>query len=364
MARRFVSLSHFLMAVVALVHSGETFRVPRERLASQCDLFNDPALLAAPYAVRSSVPLAAFRAFVAALNKETFELTNDNVGGLSLLCAEFGFRAFSARLSEFRASPAFHAVLASEDAEARLRTAVLEERWLQGGHEFTKLRSRISRLEAEVMPLRPLPKVPAEVSAPKTAPIPPSPPPRPAPVRFDSLIVSDFPEIFAEFRGKRFLLLWRGSRDGFGPRHFHSRRDRQANTLTVILDTNGNVFGGFTPVKWESRKWNENFGRENNCWKADDSLRSFLFTLKNPHNIPARRFALITERRDEAIRCFSEYGPHFRDIAICDNCNASTGNYTFLGRVYINDTRLDGGTVFTNAPCFQVREVEVFEIIE
>jgi hypothetical protein len=145
MSRGFVLLSHFLMAVVALVHSGDTFRVPRERLLSQCDLFNDPALLAAPSAVRSSVPLPAIRDFVAALNQETLELTNENVGGLALLCAEFGFRGFAAKLSEFKASPAFRTVRASEDAEAR--------RWRSGGcSATTKLQScgrgsRVSRLK-------------------------------------------------------------------------------------------------------------------------------------------------------------------------------------------------------------------------
>jgi hypothetical protein len=36
-------------------------------------------------------------------------------------------------------------------------------------------------------------------------------------------VIPDFPEIFAEFRGKRFSLLWRGGRDGFGTRDFYSR---------------------------------------------------------------------------------------------------------------------------------------------
>jgi hypothetical protein len=47
----------------------------------------------------------------------------------------------------------------------------------------------------------------------------------------------------------------------------------------VILETEGNIFGDFTPVKWESPR--------NGKFKADDSLKSFLFTLKNPPNIPA-----------------------------------------------------------------------------
>jgi hypothetical protein len=71
----------------------------------------------------------------------------------------------------------------------------------------------------------------------------------------------------------------------------------------VILDTKENIFGGFTPVEWESRKWNKKYDDESNCWKADDSLKSFLFTLKNPHNIPARRFALKAEEHDQAIWC-------------------------------------------------------------
>jgi hypothetical protein len=68
----------------------------------------------------------------------------------------------------------------------------------------------------------------------------------------DSIIISDFPEIFAEFHTKQFLLLWRGGRDGFGARDFHGRCDGHANTLTLIEDTNGNIFGGFTPLEWES----------------------------------------------------------------------------------------------------------------
>jgi hypothetical protein len=72
----------------------------------------------------------------------------------------------------------------------------------------------------------------------------------------DSRIISDFPEIFAEFRGKQFSLLWRGSRNGFKAQEFHHRCDGHANTLTVIVDTEGNIFGGFTPVEWESRTSN------------------------------------------------------------------------------------------------------------
>jgi hypothetical protein len=139
------------------------------------------------------------------------------------------------------------------------------------------------------------------------------------------------------------------------------------------LDTDGSVFGGFTPVEWESREWNGEYGREDNCRKADRSLTSFLFTLKNPHNIPARRFALKFQTRDRALVCESLVGPCFgHDIFISDNCNQvkprlqedSFNSFTWFGCSYTNDTGLDEKRVFTGSREFQVKEIEVFEITE
>jgi hypothetical protein len=169
------------------------------------------------------------------------------------------------------------------------------------------------------------------------------------------VIVPNFPEIFAEFKERQFTLLWRGSRDGFRAGDFHSRCDGRANTLVVILDMNGNIFGGFTPVEWESPM--------ELTYKADPSLKSFLFTLKNPHNFPARRFALKVEKKDKAIYCWSGIGPVFgTDIAVRENCNAHTYSHTGLGDSYTNDTGLVGKTFFTGSQKFQVKEIEVFEI--
>jgi hypothetical protein len=122
----------------------------------------------------------------------------------------------------------------------------------------------------------------------------------------------------------------------------------------VILDTKGNIFGGFTPVKWELK-----------CgWKADDSLKSFVFTLKNPHNIPARRFALKAEWKKWAICCYSRCCQRFGydDIFVYNDSNADCDSFTSLGSSYTNDTGLDGDSVFTGAPNFGVTEIEVFEI--
>jgi hypothetical protein len=123
------------------------------------------------------------------------------------------------------------------------------------------------------------------------------------------------------------------------------------------------VFGGFTPVNWESHVWNGKDGKENNCVKGDDSMRSFLFTLRNPHGVPPRKFALREEKKGNAILCVSDYGPVFYNgISVRDNCNNS---YTWFGtgyvnRSYVNDTRFK--EFLTGAEEFTVKEIEVFEI--
>jgi hypothetical protein len=260
------------------------------------------------------------------------------------------------------------------DREARKRIQALEERAARRDREVAELSSTVSRLAATVEAIRassprPSPAVPP--SPPTPAPSAPSvsvttPPDRPssvaappsavalraAPDGFASLIVAAFPALFADFGGKRFTLLWRGSRDGFGARDFHSRCDGHAATLTLIQDTKGSIFGGFTPVRWRSR----------GNWKADPSLKSFLFTLKNPHNFPARIFALKAEGKDRAIICDSEWGPFFDGIRVSDNCNANTDSWSYLGLSYANDTEVHGMTILTGSYSFTVKEIEVFEI--
>jgi hypothetical protein len=64
----------------------------------------------------------------------------------------------------------------------------------------------------------------------------------------------------------------------------------------VVLDIHECIFVGFTPMDWESGV---------SVFKFDPSPASFLFTLKNPRNVPARRFALKAEAKNQAISCYS-----------------------------------------------------------
>jgi hypothetical protein len=159
--------------------------------------------------------------------------------------------------------------------------------------------------------------------------------------RLESRAFWDFPAIFEDFKTQRFTLLWRGSRDGFDLSDFHSRCDGHTNTLTVILDREGNIFGGFTPVELESRE----IATGENSFKGDPSMKSFLFTLEHPHNMGWRRFAFKAERKDWAICCESHQGPNFYDIAVFIR-DAVTGMMlswaSYFGSNYTNDPGLRG----------------------
>jgi hypothetical protein len=184
----------------------------------------------------------------------------------------------------------------------------------------------------------------------------PSPPQKSVVQSVDSRILSEIPEIFTEFQRNRLSLLWRGSRDGFGYIEFHRRCDGHANTLTVISDSNGNIFGGFTPVKWESPFLPSA--------RADDSLKSFLFTLKNPCKVTARKFPLKAEAKDQAIWCRSWHGPCFNGFVVADLCNINNDSYTDdFSDTYMNDTGLYGKTLLTGTR-FRIQEIEVFEVTE
>jgi hypothetical protein len=294
------------MAEVDLVHPELTQRISVIPLVSKCRQFiATPALICAPYHIKSSVSVEVFRAFVATLEGNAADITEGNYTGLSQLCQEFGFDGLHAKLSAFQPSARFtEALRCISELENRVKVnddqiAVLQkelssqreshEQALQRFEtEIAKLKEVVNELPArvdraevdmarvaseaeEVGKLRlnrtevDIARVSSEVAALKhwTG-------------GWDSLIIAQFPLRFDEFVRKRFNLLWRGSRDGFTAQEFHLRCDGRANTLTLIADTDGNVFGGFTPVEWES-------GNNLPVNKGNDSLRSFRFTLRNTH---------------------------------------------------------------------------------
>jgi hypothetical protein len=170
----------------------------------------------------------------------------------------------------------------------------------------------------------------------------------------DSKIISRLPKVFTVFRHKTFRLLYRGSRDGFQATAFHSRCDGHRNTVSFIISKNDSIFGGYTPLAWSS----------SGGWASDASLQSFVFTIKNPHNLPAQIFK--QKKEEYAIYDVSTHGPTFgsnHDFRVFDPFESATRNYSDLGNTYTNDTGIGANKVLTGESSFGIKEIEVFEVI-
>jgi hypothetical protein len=175
----------------------------------------------------------------------------------------------------------------------------------------------------------------------------------------DSVIVSSLPELLkTEWPAKQFLLLYRGSRDGFDTADFHRKCDGHGRTMTLIQDSNNYLFGGYTPVAWAGEGGAQ----------ADPSLSTFVFTLTNPHKLAPRKFALRPEVKYQTIYCERTYGPVFGGTFYTrDGCTRTRaeGSCNYTGgfeSYFINDSGVAESVLFTGSEYFAVKEMEVFEI--
>jgi TolA-binding protein len=118
----------FVLAISELKFVLHNVRFPVGSLAVRqaCDaLAHDPQIEECP--VTSKVTDGVLELFISAVRGEAVEITNENVEGLSALCAEFEFRSLSHRLEVFKTAPAF---------------------------QLTQLEGRFAKLAAEVSALR------------------------------------------------------------------------------------------------------------------------------------------------------------------------------------------------------------------
>ena len=99
----------------------------------------------------------------------------------------------------------------------------------------------------------------------------------------------------------KWSLLYRGTRDGFGAKDFHTKCDGHPNTLTILKAKQSSfIFGGFTSVSWESST--------DGKWKSDQN--AFIFSLINKGN-KSLKIKIDPKRHQSAIACYSLIGPSF-----------------------------------------------------
>jgi len=98
---------------------------------------------------------------------------------------------------------------------------------------------------------------------------------------------------------KTFNLLYSITRDGCDPVPFHSKCDDKGPTVTVVYNTQGSVYGGYTSLAWQSPSSYE--------WKQDD--KAFLFQLPHSCQKLCRKFP--SQKTNYSIYHNSSYGPSF-----------------------------------------------------
>jgi len=179
-------------------------------------------------------------------------------------------------------------------------------------------------------------------------------------------------------------LLYRGSRDGFGAKEFHSKCDGHSNTLTIIKGKNCiepnavyttfgsgysanyqhlnsdkiTIFGGFASVAWDSSS------------KCRTDSNSFIFGFKNNTNGPFKKkvnFSYV----DYALSMEKSYGPTFGydssgnfALYIADNSNQNNSNsFSFESPVYsnLNAPHIRRGLAQRTKTNFTVDEIEIYQ---
>ncbi|XP_067047341.1 uncharacterized protein [Acropora muricata] len=153
-------------------------------------------------------------------------------------------------------------------------------------------------------------------------------------------------------RNGQWILCWRASLHGWAVRTFHSLCDNKGPTVTIVKDTNNNIFGGYTSIPWRSE----------NLYKNDP--KAFLFSLKNPTHNPRKlpqldRWTSV----DDNANCGPTFGNH--DLYIADSANMNRHSHEMLGRTYTVPSGVRFDPFLTGNTNFRANEIETFyEIAE
>jgi len=156
---------------------------------------------------------------------------------------------------------------------------------------------------------------------------------------------------------KDFNLLYSITRDGCDPVPFHSKCDDKGPTVTVVYNTHGSVYGGYTSLAWQS----SGFG------KQDD--KAFLFQLLHSYQKLCRKFP--SQKTADSIYHSSGYGPSFGDGTDLElfskKVNPVQGIFSLSkanGGMYPSDSFEYGGVTAAdiNNDTMKVVEIEVYSV--
>jgi len=181
---------------------------------------------------------------------------------------------------------------------------------------------------------------------------------------------------------KSFSLLWRGSRDGFDTAAFHRLCDGKANTVTVIKNTNGFIFGGFTSIPWSSSEDDDDdddddyddddddYGYQFQAYNKkeyNEDSSAFLFSLTNPSNTPLK---LKVNLPQYAVAAYCHGGPLFGsgyDLFVSSLSNINRKSYIHISSYEFPNgiSGEEAGELIVGGSnkYYQTAEIEVFQVV-
>ena len=133
---------------------------------------------------------------------------------------------------------------------------------------------------------------------------------------------------------------------------FHKKCDNKGETITLIKNEKGNIFGGYASIPWSS---------DNSFHSASDS---FLFTLTNIHGTDPTKFP--SKNYKKGVYHDSSCGPIFGvdDLGLYPDF-IKKGGYSNFPLIY-QDSLGKGKSIFTgnnNNDNFKLKEIEIFKIL-
>ena len=147
----------------------------------------------------------------------------------------------------------------------------------------------------------------------------------------------------------RFNMLFNTAKDGDSSSTFHYYCDGVFPTVTVVLDTKGNKFGGYSTTSWSQ----STVGASNSRAPG-----SFIFDLSNQ-----KKYELSNNFNANAVYRHNSYGPVFGggyDLYIASSGKSNTNNYCNKNAYNTGNNNLLGNGGQTN---FQVSNYEVYQVI-
>lgn len=159
------------------------------------------------------------------------------------------------------------------------------------------------------------------------------------------------------YKSKKWSLIYKATRDGFGSGDFHKHCNNQGATLTLIQTRSRlsrkkhpTIFGGYTTIPWSSR------------YAFYSDPQAFIFLL-----IENELTRYNTRSQEEvAVSHNISTGPIFGldDIHICHRANENNFSYSKFPKSY-QDFEKDGlgRKTFSKTKFFSVAEIEVYKVV-